>query len=363
MRAGPDQAGGRRRAVPRPAARHAADGGRRPASSSEGRLPIRHAAGPYPSGEYGSVPRVAGLGPAPAAVPVGYPTGGAVPGPAPSPPLPPTEHMRFHRPPLDEPGGIAPGPTAAPPPGRVDHRHTADDSAHRPSTRGSRGGVIGATAEVVVVVGLALILALVVKTFLVQAFYIPSESMETTLLVGDRVLVSKLTPSPFALHRGDVVVFQDPGGWLDPESEPRDDAVRHAVRSTLTFVGLLPQDSGEHLIKRVIGLPGDKVACCDAQGRLTVDGVPVDERYLRQEIAPSTTRFSATVPAGRLWVMGDNRPFSEDSRYHPDLAGGTVPVSDVVGRAFGVVWPFTRAGGVTGAGATFDDVPTSDGGS
>ena len=123
---------------------------------------------------------------------------------------------------------------------------------------------------------MALLLSLLIKTFLVQAFFIPSPSMENTLLVGDRVLVSKLTPGVFDLHRGDVVVFKDPGGWLDRRAasaaeEAGASAAPCATRSS--FVGLLPQDAGEHLIKRVIGVGGDHVVCCDAKGRITVNGV------------------------------------------------------------------------------------------
>uniref|UniRef100_UPI00351062B2 signal peptidase I n=1 Tax=Kineosporia sp. R_H_3 TaxID=1961848 RepID=UPI00351062B2 len=250
-------------------------------------------------------------------------------------------------------------------PRRSDRRR--DEGSHRtgPPKKGSApASALGAAVEVVVVVALALVLAVVVKTFFVQAFYIPSESMETTLLVGDRVLVSKLTPGPFALHRGDVVVFKDPDNWLPPSAPPDDGQVRAAVRTALTFVGLLPQDSGEHLIKRVIGLPGDTVKCCDAKGRVIVNGVPVDELYLRPGVAPSDKPFSITVPEGRLWVMGDNRPFSADSRYHMDLAGGgTVPVSDVVGKAFVIVWPFGRAGGLGIPDEVFADVPAAPGGS
>jgi signal peptidase I len=245
------------------------------------------------------------------------------------------------------------------------HVHTVDGTGlHRTSRkrRDAAGGVLGALTEVVVVVGMALVLALVVKTFLVQAFFIPSESMERTLLVGDRVLVSKLTPGPFELERGDVVVFKDPGGWLTPLPEPQDGAFRAGLRTVLTFVGLLPQDSGEHLIKRVVGLPGDRVQCCDATGRLTVNGVPVDEPYLDDGIAPSTMPFDVTVPADRLWVMGDNRSSSEDSRFHTDLeGGGTVPVSSVVGAAFVVVWPVGRAGTLGTPEGAFASVPAPGG--
>ena len=220
------------------------------------------------------------------------------------------------------------------------------------------GGAFAVVREVVLVLVIALGLSLLIKTFLVQAFYIPSESMENTLLAGDRVLVSKLTPGPFSLHRGDIVVFADPGGWLQPQPKAPESPLRSVVRDTLTFVGLLPADSGEHLIKRIIGLPGDTVACCDSQGRVTVNGVPVDEPYLFPGNRPSEIDFSVTVPAGRLWVMGDHRSLSEDSRFHRDQHGGTVPISDVVGRAFVIVWPPGRMSLLHTPGAVFAAVPS-----
>ncbi|WP_245961598.1 signal peptidase I [Quadrisphaera granulorum] len=197
--------------------------------------------------------------------------------------------------------------------------------------------------EAAIVVVAALLLSLLVKTFLVQAFYIPSESMENTLLRGDRVLVSQLTPGPFDLQRGDVVVFEDPGGWLQPEPEADHGAVGNALVDVLTFVGVLPSNSGQHLIKRVIGLPGDRVVCCDAQGRTTVNGTPLQEDFLKPGSISSEIDFDVTVPAGSLWVEGDNRQDSGDSRYHQQLPqGGAVPIDDVVGRAVVVVWPFDR---------------------
>ncbi len=197
--------------------------------------------------------------------------------------------------------------------------------------------------EMAVVLAMALVLSLVIKTFLVQAFFIPSQSMEDTLLTGDRVVVSKLTPGPFDLHRGDIVVFKDPGGWLQPLPPIEDGGLHRMLRETMTFVGLLPQDSGEHLIKRVIGLPGDTVKCCDDAGRVVVDGKSLDEPYLYPGDVPSETPFSVTVPPGRIWVMGDHRSVSKDSRYNDSPF---VPIGSVVGKAFVVVWPFDRAGGL-----------------
>jgi signal peptidase I len=218
---------------------------------------------------------------------------------------------------------------------------------------------ISAGTEVVVVLGMALILSLVIKTFLVQAFYIPSQSMQDTLMVGDRVLVSKLTPRLLNLHRGDVIVFKDPGGWLESQPAPAQSPVRHALTSALTFVGLLPQDSGQHLIKRIIGLPGDTVTCCDARGRLEVNGTPIDEVYVRAKNKPSEKTFSITIKPDRLWVMGDNRSQSLDSRFHPERDDGQVPLENVVGKADVIVWPFNRVRGVSDPPQVFKRVPNA----
>ncbi len=219
-----------------------------------------------------------------------------------------------------------------------------------------------AARETLLIIVSALALSLVIKTFLAQAFYIPSASMHDTLVEGDRVLVSKLTPGPFSLERGDIVVFKDPGGWLGFGPTEPSSPLAEAAKRTLTFVGLLPPDAGEHLIKRVIGLPGDSVACCDAEGRLTVNGASIDEPYLRPGSIPSEFEFDVVVPADHLWVMGDNRQNSQDSRAHlGDPGGGMVPVEDVVGTAFVVLWPLDRIAVLRDPTATFADVPAPTG--
>ncbi|MER6344287.1 signal peptidase I [Streptomyces sp. NPDC001595] len=205
-----------------------------------------------------------------------------------------------------------------------------------------------AIKEIPLLVGVAVLIALVLKTFLVQAFVIPSGSMEQTIQIGDRVLVDKLTPwfgsEP---QRGDVVVFKDPGGWLKDEqtTQKKDDpVVVKQVKEGLTFIGLLPSDNEKDLIKRVVGVGGDRVKCCDTQGRVTVNGVPLNEGdYLYPGNAPSTQEFDVTVPEGRLWVMGDHRANSADSRVHQDTDyGGTVSEDEVVGRAMVIAWPFNH---------------------
>ena len=216
--------------------------------------------------------------------------------------------------------------------------------------------------ESVIVIVMALLLSLIVKTWLVQAFYIPSESMENTLLVGDRVIVNKLVPSPIALNRGDIIVFEDPDHWLPPAAPVQRSALSSAINSTLTFIGLLPSDEGNHLIKRVIGLPGDHVVCCNMQKQLMVNGVPLSEPYIFPGDEPSQESFNIIVPAGRVWVMGDHRSDSADSRPHDENSGGvkgSVPESLIVGRAITVVWPIQHWAWLSNPSQTFAKVPTA----
>ncbi len=196
--------------------------------------------------------------------------------------------------------------------------------------------------EFPVLVVVALLLAVVIKTYAIQAFFIPSGSMMNTLEINDRVLVNKLVYDVRGIHRGDIVVFNGDGSW-DPGTVPVD--TNFAVKFADGFASMFGfGHPGDILIKRVIGLPGDHVACCDAQDRVTVNGIPLSEKsYLYPGDAPSDSRFSTTVPPGRLWVMGDHRLISDDSRDHlGDPGGGTVPESAVVGRAFVIIWPPSR---------------------
>ncbi|MGP3634343.1 signal peptidase I [Streptomyces sp. 24-1644] len=202
-----------------------------------------------------------------------------------------------------------------------------------------------AAKEIPLLILVALLIALVLKTFLVQAFVIPSGSMEQTIRIGDRVLVDKLTPwfgsKP---ERGDVVVFKDPGGWLQQEqaTQEKDPPIGlKQAEELLTFIGLLPSDDEQDLIKRVVAVGGDTVRCCGEDGRLTVNGVPLNERYVHPEDKPSTLKFEVEVPAGRIFVMGDHRSNSADSRFHLDEPEkGTVSEDEVVGRAVVIAWPF-----------------------
>ncbi|MGW4701567.1 signal peptidase I [Streptomyces sp. NPDC004285] len=195
--------------------------------------------------------------------------------------------------------------------------------------------------ELPLLVGIALVLALLIKTFLVQAFSIPSESMMNTLQKGDRVLVDKLTPwfgsEP---ERGEVVVFHDPGGWLEGQETPKP----NVVQKFLSFIGLMPSAEEKDLIKRVIAVGGDTVSCKEG-GKVVLNGVALDESaYLAPGAVPCQDSFGPIkVPKDRIWVMGDNRQNSLDSRFHQQLpGGGTVSNDEVVGRAVVIAWPVTR---------------------
>src|SRR6202050_453136 len=196
--------------------------------------------------------------------------------------------------------------------------------------------------EFPILVAIALVLAVVIKTYAIQAFWIPSGSMENTLEINDRVLVNKIVYHTRPIHRGDIVVFNGDGSW-DPGPIPTNGNVfQQFGNGFASMFGF--GHPGDILIKRVIGLPGDRVACCNAQGRITVNGVPlIEQSYLYPGAAPSLIRFNIKVPPGRLWVMGDNRFYSAASREHMgDPGGGPVPESAVVGRAFVIIWPPSR---------------------
>lgn len=219
-------------------------------------------------------------------------------------------------------------------------------SADAASESGGRRGWLIFLRDVIVIVLVAVLVSFLVKTFVVRSFYIPSGSMEDTLVVNDRIFVDELTPRFTGYERGDIVVFRDPGGWLPLTTQPARSPFIEAIDGILGFVGLTAPDSDDHLVKRIIGLPGDHVVCCNALGQLTVNGVPIDETSytkLPGGSPASADTFDVVVPEDSLWVLGDNRNRSKDSRYNTNQPGkGFVPLDNVVGRAFVITWPFDR---------------------
>jgi signal peptidase I len=235
------------------------------------------------------------------------------------------------QPPTDEPSDESSHPSIGP-------EETAETGDRR------RGSIPGWLEFPLLIVG-AFLLAFLVKTFLVQAFYIPSGSMENTLAVGDRVLVNKMVYRFRPIERGDIVVFDGTGSFISGNRvETETNPVQFVVRFLGEIVGVAPP-SDRDFIKRVIGVGGDRVVCCDADGNITVNGIALDEEsYLYPGNPPSKQSFDVLVPEGKLWVMGDHRSASADSRAHlGDPGGGMVPEDRVIGRAFAIVWPLDRA--------------------
>jgi signal peptidase I len=195
--------------------------------------------------------------------------------------------------------------------------------------------------ELPILVVVALVVSLLIKTFVVQFFYIPSGSMENTLQIKDRVAVNKVPFISKSINRGDVVVFRDPNNWLPKIVDYNTNKYVAKAKSALVAVGVLPNPAKQYLVKRVIGVAGDHIVCCTKDEKLNINGVEVTEPYIYAGNKPSEMKFDVTVPEGKIWVMGDHRGASADSRYHQeDINKGFVPLSRVTGRVVAVIWPF-----------------------
>jgi signal peptidase I len=206
----------------------------------------------------------------------------------------------------------------------------------------SRKGSVLREFPILVVV--ALLVSLIIKSFFVQFFYIPSGSMETTLEIHDRVAVNKVPFLSQTIQRGDIIVFHDPDHWLPDPSPTTEPFILAKIQDGLIAVGVLPNPAKQHLVKRVIGVAGDHIVCCDNNKKITVNGKPLNESYIYKGDNPSDINFDVTVPPGKVWVMGDHRGASADSRYHlDDINKGMVPLSKVVGRVVAVIWPANHA--------------------
>ncbi|MFI2272594.1 MULTISPECIES: signal peptidase I [Catenuloplanes] len=219
--------------------------------------------------------------------------------------------------------------------------------------------------ELPILLVVAFCLAVLIRTFLVQAFYIPSGSMENTLLVGDRVLVNKVVYDVRTPERGEVVVFRGTDRWA-PEHTDDTSGLTFMTRLSRTIGDLVGvgRPGEKDFIKRVIGVGGDTVSCCDEQGRILVNGMPIDEPYIFEDSPLDDTvgdgndcrsrRFQEIViPEGQIFVMGDHRSVSQDARCQ-----GPVPVENVVGQAFVIVWPRDSWAGIP-VPEVWDDVPDS----
>ena len=202
--------------------------------------------------------------------------------------------------------------------------------------------------ELPILVIVALAVSLVIKTFLVQFFYIPSGSMENTLQINDRVAVNKLQFLGKSIGRGDVVVFRDPDNWLPEPYAIDGNKYLAKVKEGFVAVGVLPNPAKQYLVKRVIGVAGDKVECCSKGKKLMINGVEIKEPYIFSGNSASDTNFNVTVPEGKIWVMGDHRAASADSRFHQeDINKGMVPTSKVTGKVVGIIWPIKNLGFVS----------------
>lgn len=205
------------------------------------------------------------------------------------------------------------------------------------------GKLLSFLVNLIVIVVIAIGASMLVKTFFIRSFYIPSESMKPTLEINDNILVSRLVPGFMPVVRGDIIVFKDTQNWMETQPTAKQPTLLETISSVIMLSE--PADS-KYLVKRVIAVPGDEVKCCDAEGYLTINGQTLKEPYLTKTTAPSEIDFNVKVPEGKVWVMGDNRVNSSDSRYHQDINGGFINQEDIIGKAFVRTLPFSRMSGL-----------------
>lgn len=223
--------------------------------------------------------------------------------------------------------------------GRGRHAVPGRRASRRRQREAGRAWRIGrGVLEVAAVVAVALVLSLLVRIFLVQAYYVPTSAMVDTLRPGERILASHVTTRLSGVARGEIIVFPDPGGWRDDPPPSRGDWSA-SVGDALAFLGLVPDQGEREVVMRAIAVGGDRIACCSEEGRILLNGVPLIEPYLRPGVPTNQVIFDVVVPEGRVFVMGDDRGSSWDSRYHLDVESGTVAVDDVAGRAVLILWP------------------------
>lgn len=222
------------------------------------------------------------------------------------------------------------------------------DIAGKPS-----GGLWRGIREILIILAIAIVVSFVIRTFFFRAFLIPSGSMEETLQINDRIFVNLVVDSEDQLDRGDVVVFEDHHGWLPPvESSP------NALYKTLEIIGLYPSSSEQHLVKRIIGMSGDHITVNEETQNLVVNGTEIQEPYLYPGVNGSDTMFDVTVPEGKMWMMGDHRDASGDSRSHTNGPNqGFVDAEQVVGRAEVIAWPVNRWSSAGSDNTPFEHVP------
>lgn len=213
--------------------------------------------------------------------------------------------------------------------------------------------------DIAIILLLSILLSTLIKAFVVRSFYIPSGSMMNTLQIDDHILVNELKPRFGSIHRGEIIVFKDPDRWLPPNTST---PPKNPIQNFVNMISFWSSSNDQHLVKRVIGIPGDHVVCCSATGKLIINGVEIDEPYIKDADATfsstTTIPFDITVPADSFWVMGDNRNNSADSRYHQnDKHKGFIPLDHVLGNAFVLTWPFQNVTFLGSYPEVFSSIP------